>query len=67
MEYPKQMDVARSWIKERFFLELTVSDYVKGMATPFNIVAGIIVIVGLSLIVQRYASGLGAVTAASQD
>ena len=67
MAYTKQLDTTRSWIRERIFLELTVSDYIKRLVTPFNIIAGVIAVIGLSLVVIRYSYGLGAVTSASQD
>ena len=67
MAYTKQLDTTRSWVRERIFLELTVSDYIKRLVTPFNIIAGVIAVIGLSLIVIRYSYGLGAVTSASQD
>ena len=67
MAYTKQLDTTRSWVRERIFLELTVSDYIKRLVTPFNIIAGVIAVIGLSLIVIRYSYGLAAVTSASQD
>ena len=66
-EYTKRIDTARAWGRDRVFLGLTVPEYLKGLVTPFNIIAGIIVLVGLVLIVIRFSQGLGAVTAASQD
>ncbi|KPL17844.1 MAG: hypothetical protein AMJ92_10775 [candidate division Zixibacteria bacterium SM23_81] len=46
---------------------MNLKAYLKNLIKPFNIVAGIIVLVGLPFIVMRYAQGLGAVTHASQD
>ena len=66
-EYAKQIDTTRVWVRDRVFLGLTIPKYLKGLVTPFNIIAGIIVLVGLVLIVIRFSQGLGAVTAASQD
>ena len=66
-EYANRMDIPRSWVREKVFLEMPMTNYLKGLITPFNIIAGIIVLVGLSLTVIRYSQGLGAVTAASQD
>lgn len=65
--YIKQGEVIQSWTRDKLFLGLTVKKYVARLITPFNTIAGIIVLVGLSLIVLRYSQGLGAVTAASQD
>ncbi len=66
-EYVKQIDTFRFWVRDRIFLQLRVTEYLKGLVTPFNIVAGVIILTGLSLIVLRYIHGLGAVTSASQD
>jgi len=66
-EYAKHTDTAQSWARERLFLGLTMTEYMKRLFTPFNIIAGIIVGFGLILIAIRFSQGLGAVTAASQD
>lgn len=66
-EHAKQTDTTQSWAREKLFLGLTMTDYMKRLVTPFNIIAGIIILVGLVLIVIRFSQGLGAVTAASQD
>jgi len=58
---------ARSWVRERFFLGLTPTDYMKSLITPFNMIAAVLVIPGLVLIGVRFYQGLGAVTSASQD
>ncbi len=65
-EYARQAEPATSWVRERFFLNLTVTEYIKRLITPFNIVAGILIIPGLVLIGVRFTQGLGAVTSASQ-
>ena len=66
-EYAKQIDTTRAWVRDRVFLGLTIPKYLKSLVTPFNIIAGIIALVGLVLIVIRFSQGLGTVTAASQD
>ena len=66
-EYAKQTHISRSWIIDRIFLGLTLGEYFKRLITPFNIGAGIIVLVGLVLIGIRFTQGLCAVTAASQE
>ena len=63
----KQNNILRNWVKERLFLGLSMPDYMRRLVTPFNIIAGIIVIFALVLIGIRFSQGLGAVTAASQD
>ena len=66
-EYAKQANKDQSWARERLFLGLSMTEYMKRLITPFNIIAGIIVVFGLILIGIRFSQGLGAVTAASQD
>jgi Ni/Fe-hydrogenase subunit HybB-like protein len=64
--YARQTEIATSWIRERFFLNLPMSEYIKRLITPFNIVAAILILPGLTLIGVRFSQGLGAVTSASQ-
>ncbi len=64
-EYARQAEPATSWIRERFFLNLAVTEYIKQLITPFNIIAAILIIPGLYLIGIRFTQGLGAVTSAS--
>jgi Ni/Fe-hydrogenase subunit HybB-like protein len=63
--YARQAEPATSWIRERFFLNLTVTDYIKQLITPFNVIAAILILPGLYLIGIRFTQGLGAVTSAS--
>jgi Ni/Fe-hydrogenase subunit HybB-like protein len=65
--YTKQIETTRYWVRDRIFLGLTMSEYLKKLPTPFNIIAGTIALTGLTLVVIRFAQGLGSVTAASQD
>jgi len=53
------------WIKEKIFLGMGLREYLRSLVTPFNIVAGMIILAGFPLIVLRFAHGLGAVTSAS--
>jgi Ni/Fe-hydrogenase subunit HybB-like protein len=64
-EHVEKANTWQSWVRDRFFLGLTLREYVRGLFTPFNIVAGIIILAGLPLIVIRYTQGLGAVSHAS--
>jgi Ni/Fe-hydrogenase subunit HybB-like protein len=64
-EYAEKANTLRSWVRDKLFLGLTLKEYVKKLVTPFNVVAGVIILVGLPFIVIRYAQGLGAVTHAS--
>jgi len=66
-EYAEKRAVVQSWVRERFFLGLTIKEYLRGLLKPFNIVAGIIILIGLPFVVMRFTQGLGAVTHASQD
>ncbi len=63
----KQEKTILSWPRERLFLGLPVEKYLVGLFSPFNIVAGVIILVGLFMVVLRFTQGLGAVTSASQD
>lgn len=58
---------AGSWVRQRFFLGLATTEYIKRLITPFNIIAAVLVIPGLFLIGTRFYQGLGAVTSASQE
>lgn len=60
-------ETTRDWIRDRIFLGLPMTEYLRGLITPFNTVAGIIALTGLTLVVIRFTQGLGSVTAASHD
>jgi Ni/Fe-hydrogenase subunit HybB-like protein len=66
-EHVGKANVLQSWVRDKLFLGLTLKVYLKSLIKPFNIFAGIIILVGLPFIVMRYTQGLGAVTHASQD
>jgi Ni/Fe-hydrogenase subunit HybB-like protein len=66
-EYVERAGVSQSWVRERIFLGLSLREYVKGLITPFNVVAAIILLIGIPFVVMRFTQGLGAVTHASQD
>jgi len=67
IERAGQSSIAKSWVRERLFLGLSMTDYMKRLITPFNVIAGMIVVFSLVLLGIRFSQGLGAVTAASQD
>lgn len=67
IEQAKQVETPSSWIREKFFQGQGLTDYAKGLITPFNVIAGLIVLFGLILVVIRFALGLGTVTSASQE
>lgn len=56
----------RAWIQEKLFLGMTLKDYLRSLATPGNVVLGALTVMGLSLMVYRFAAGLGATTNLSQ-
>jgi Ni/Fe-hydrogenase subunit HybB-like protein len=58
--------VPRAVAREKLFLGLSLRDYVRGLLTPWNIVAGLILLIGLPMIAYRFAYGLGAATNLSQ-
>jgi Ni/Fe-hydrogenase subunit HybB-like protein len=66
-EYAERRPQVRSWVRNRIFLGLNIKEYLKGLVKPFNIVAAIIILIGLPFVVMRFTQGLGAVTHASQD
>jgi len=66
-EYAGRTAVVQSWVRERLFLGLSIKEYIKRLIKPFNIVAGIIILIGLPFVVMRFTQGLGAVTHASHD
>ena len=66
-EYAERRPKVGFWLRERLFLGLSLKEYLRGLITPFNVVAGIIILVGLPFVIMRFTQGLGAVTHASQD
>lgn len=56
----------RSWGREKLLMGLSLQEYVRGLVTPGNLVAALILLVGLPVITYRYVYGLGAVTSSSQ-
>jgi len=61
----EQISKERLWIYEKIFNGLSFTEYMKSLVTPFNMIAVILILPGLSFIVNRYLYGLGAVTNAS--
>jgi len=55
-----------SWPRENLLMGMTLREYLRSLVTPFNAVAGLILLAGLPVIVYRFAYGLGAVTNLSQ-
>jgi Ni/Fe-hydrogenase subunit HybB-like protein len=57
----------RSWFMDKLLMGMTWPDYFRSLLTPFNIVAAIILSIGLPLIAMRFLFGLHMVTHASND
>jgi Ni/Fe-hydrogenase subunit HybB-like protein len=55
------------WIADKILMGLSLRDYVRSLLTPGNLVVAAIFIVGIPLIVYRFAFGLGASTALTQE
>ncbi len=64
---PNVLNGYQDWIKERIFLGMTLKEYIRSRITPFNLIAGVIMLFGLVLIVIRFVEGLGAVTSGMQE
>lgn len=56
----------RGWVTDKIFLGMSLGDYVKSLLTPGNLIASVIMIVGIGLIAYRFIAGLGATTNLSQ-
>lgn len=52
----------QSWIEEKIFMGQTLSQYLASLLTPFNIIAGAIILAGLVVAIQRFTQGIGATT-----
>ncbi len=55
----EQIVTRKTWVQENLFLGMTFKDYLKSHITPFNIIAAIILIVGLPVMAYRIIYGLG--------
>jgi Ni/Fe-hydrogenase subunit HybB-like protein len=58
--------ISREWVADKMFMGQSVGEYVRSLVTPFNLVAGLILAVGIPVIIYRFAYGLGAATNLSQ-
>jgi Ni/Fe-hydrogenase subunit HybB-like protein len=57
----------RSWFVDKLLIGMSWPDYLNSIMTPFNILAAIILSIGLPLIALRFINGLGVITHASND
>jgi len=60
-------EIVSSWIYDKLLLGMTLKDYIKTLITPWNMVAGVIILAGLFLIAMRFLFGLDQVTDASNE
>jgi Ni/Fe-hydrogenase subunit HybB-like protein len=65
--YAIKKDNFRDWFMDKLLMGMTWPEYARNLITPFNIVAAVILSVGLPLIVMRFIVGLSLVTHASQE
>ncbi|MCX7793349.1 MAG: polysulfide reductase NrfD [Thermodesulfovibrionales bacterium] len=56
-----------SWFMRKLTLGMSWSEYARSLITPFNIVAALILMVGIPVIAVRFLYGLDSVTHASDD
>jgi len=56
-----------SWFSEKILMGLTPRAYVRSLFTPFDLIAGLILAVGIPVIIYRFAFGLGAATNLTQE
>ncbi len=65
-EYPERSTAAGGgWVNEKLFMGMSFGEYVGKLFTPFNLVAMIIVGVGLVIAVIRFTKGLGSIADSS--
>jgi Ni/Fe-hydrogenase subunit HybB-like protein len=60
------IDPGENFFREKILLGMSTRDYLRSLLTPWNVVAAVILAVGLPLLVIRFAVGLGATTNLSQ-
>jgi len=57
----------RSWFMDKLLMDMTWPEYMRSLITPFNVVAGLIIAIGLPLIAMRFYYGLAFVVHPSQE
>jgi Ni/Fe-hydrogenase subunit HybB-like protein len=57
---------ARSWITEKIFMGMSIPDYLRSLLTPGNAVFALILIVGVPIVIYRFAFGIGAASNLTQ-
>ncbi len=64
---PKTSVKVSIWIEDKIFNGQSLKEYVRGLFTPFNVIAAALILPGLYLIATRFLFGLAAVTGASNE
>ncbi|RJP35814.1 MAG: hypothetical protein C4547_08785 [Phycisphaerales bacterium] len=57
----------RDWARDALFLGQSFGAYLKGLVTPFNLIAAAILCVGVPVAIERFTEGLAATTNLSDD
>jgi len=65
--YIEKTDNFRSWFMDKLLMGLSWPEYIRNLITPFNVIAAIILSIGLPIIGLRAVNGLSYVTHASHD
>jgi Ni/Fe-hydrogenase subunit HybB-like protein len=55
-----------SFFRDKILLGMSLGDYLRSLVTPVNLVAAVILIIGVPILVYRFAAGLGATTNLNQ-
>ena len=58
---------AKSFLIEKLFMGMSLREYVKKLITPFNIAAGILILIAIPLVLIRYIKGIGSLGESSND
>ncbi len=66
-DYAAKQNNFQAWFMDKLLMGMSWPEYLKKLVTPFNIVAAVILSVGLPLIAVRFAEGLASVTDASNE
>src|SRR5512135_2022575 len=66
-DYAVKQNNFQAWFMDKLLMGLSWPEYLKKLITPFNIVAAVILSVGLPLIGVRFVEGLASVTDASNE
>lgn len=63
----RPLEAARPFIAEKLLLGLPLREYLRSLLTPLDLVAGVIIAIGIPLIAWRFLFGLASVTNLSQE